>query len=195
MGTFWSFVTVVLLFVIVRTIFVLRSSKSGSTTFPATTPAKPALHDDPISKLTDHEFNAWLKDEDSEDRQGWSEESVLSSMPRLVERHFYAKIAGTSHKNDDGTSRIAAIKKCSPGDMLGSAWEYDNPYDPNAVAISLEGHQLGYLDARLAGETVRDAKRHGWRQLHYFVHANRDPTSGNTKGATIFVVRLEPESK
>ena len=191
MDTFWSFVAVVALFLIVRTIFVLKSPKSDAD---ARSAATPTLHEDQIRKMSGHDFNASPMEQNKDHRE-WSEESVLSSMPRPIERHFYSKIAGASHKNDDGTSRIAAIKRCSPGDVLDSAWEHDNPYDSNAVAIFLDGHQLGYLDARLAGETVRDAKRHGWRQLHYFVHANHDPTSGITKGATIFVIRLEPEAK
>ena len=195
MDAFWSFVIVIVLFLIVRTLVGAKSSNSKSNLRSSDTPLKPTSSDDPISKMSDREFDAWLNDEASEDASEWSEESIISSMPRPIERHFYVTIAGTSHKNDDGTSRIAAIKKCSPGDLLDATWEYDNPYDPNAVAISLDGHQIGYLDARLAGETVRDAKRNGWRQLHYFVHANHQPTNGRTNGATIFVVRLEPEVK
>src|SRR5271157_3899941 len=31
---------------------------------------------------------------------------------------FYAKIHGVTHRNDDGTSRQAALRKCWPGERL-----------------------------------------------------------------------------
>jgi hypothetical protein len=61
-------------------------------------------------------------------------------------------IVGTKHKNDDGSSRHKALKKCKAGDLLLLLREKWNQYDPNAIAVySMEvtesTGQLGYIPA------------------------------------------------
>lgn len=46
-----------------------------------------------------------------------------------------SKVAGVSHKNNDGTSRQAYVKRLRPGQMLFLERDEDNPYDGNAVAV------------------------------------------------------------
>jgi hypothetical protein len=77
-----------------------------------------------------------------------------------VEYAFYTKIVGVSHRNRDGTLRRPAIKRCEMLDELDLIAEPDNEFDKNAIGIfSLEGKQLGYLEARLAGEVSRGILR------------------------------------
>jgi hypothetical protein len=110
-------------------------------------------------------------------------------------KSFYAKIAGTSHANPDGTSRAAIIDKCETFDILRLEAEPENPVDPNAVAVfRVEGGQLGYLDARLAGEATRDAKGHGGCWVAIFRHKNHHPETGAVVGAVLYMIRLTKEA-
>lgn len=71
-------------------------------------------------------------------------------------KSFYGRVAGTTQWNDDGTQRQAAIAELRSCDELQLVPEPDNPHDANAVRVlSPTGKQIGYLEARLAGETVR----------------------------------------
>jgi hypothetical protein len=73
---------------------------------------------------------------------------------------FYGRVAGTGQVNDDGTSRQAAIALLQPHQEVSLSPEPGNPYDPNAVRVmSSTGQQIGYLETRLAGETVRRSAR------------------------------------
>lgn len=115
---------------------------------------------------------------------------VIQLQKRSVERTFYTTVAGTSHKNDDGTSRIAAIRKCERGEVLQMLMQPNNPYDPNAIAVFFEQQQLGYLNARLAGQISRDWKRNGSRHQLYFFQATRHPETNKVVGATMLVLRF-----
>ena len=73
---------------------------------------------------------------------------------------FYGRLAGASHGNADGSSRQEAIAGLRPCDELQLAPEPENPHDANAIRlIAPSGVQAGYLESRLAGETVRRAKK------------------------------------
>ena len=66
---------------------------------------------------------------------------------------FYSKVAGTSHRNRDGTSRQAAIRKhCFAGAPLDLIREPDNKHDRNAIAIFYDDKQIGYLSADIANK-------------------------------------------
>ena len=111
------------------------------------------------------------------------------------EKCFYSKIAGTSHRNRDGSSRTRAIRECSVMEQLDLQHEPENPYDPNAVAVLRKsGEQLGYLDARLAGEVVRDARRSPGLWMAIFRHANHHPETDRVVGAVIYLIRLAEKS-
>jgi hypothetical protein len=118
---------------------------------------------------------------------------ILDKYPGRVERHFYFNLAGTSHRNLDRTSRTAAIARCERGEELWLEHEPDNQYDPNAMAVyalSID-RQLGYLPARLAGETVR-ATRRGFSHAVYFSDENLHPETDRVVGATCLYLRLVP---
>jgi hypothetical protein len=107
-----------------------------------------------------------------------------------LERGFYVTLAGVSHRNSDGTSRVRLINECRVGQILFPVHEPENPFDPNAVAIKFgDGPQLGYLPARVAAEAV-SAARHGIVFLAAFRRPTLNPHSGKTVGAVILLLHL-----
>jgi hypothetical protein len=55
-------------------------------------------------------------------------------------------IVGESHRNADGTSRQAEIKRCSEGDFVELVPEPHNPHDSNAIlVVSENGRGIGYI--------------------------------------------------
>lgn len=65
----------------------------------------------------------------------------------MVGKSFYEVVSGIRHKNSDGTSRQAILKKCHKGDAIKLIREPNNPYDALAVAVFHvpTGKQIGYL--------------------------------------------------
>lgn len=119
------------------------------------------------------------------------EATIAEEFVGQIEKSFYSKIAGTTHRNRDGTYRKPAIAKCEEGERLSLVHEPDNPVDPNAIAICTEdGFQLGYIEARLAGEIIRDVARNGPRWVVTFAHHNCHPETGKVVGGTIYVTKL-----
>lgn len=85
-------------------------------------------------------------------------------MDRQVEvtngKSFYARLAGGFHMNSDGSSRQTAIAELRPCDELQLIHDTDNAFDPNAICVMApSGQQIGYLESRLAGETVRRTQK------------------------------------
>lgn len=73
---------------------------------------------------------------------------------------FYGRVAGAGHTNENGSSRQDEIETLQQGDELVLEHEPDNAFDANAVRVlSPAGRQIGYLEARLAAETVRRGRR------------------------------------
>src|SRR5665213_1299680 len=109
----------------------------------------------------------------------------------VIEYAFYVTLAGTSHRNADGTSRTTAIKRCEIGEFLSLVHDSENPFDSNAIAVMNEERQLGFLPAQVAAETVRDMKR-GIRHLGILSHTNHHPETDRVVGAVILLVKLRP---
>lgn len=66
------------------------------------------------------------------------------------------RVAGVTFDNRDGTPRQPFIRKVKKDDRLLLRREPDNPFDPNAIAVSWtdtagDSHQLGYVPRALAG--------------------------------------------
>lgn len=79
---------------------------------------------------------------------------------QLKGKWFYGRLAGAGHANADGSSRQAEIETLNVRDELLLEPEPDNAFDPDAVKVlTPAGEQIGYLEARLAGETVRRRRR------------------------------------
>ena len=74
-------------------------------------------------------------------------------------KSFFGRLAGATHLNQDGRSRQVAIAELRPCDELQLVPEPEN-HDANAIRVlAPSGVQVGYLESRLAGETVRRAKK------------------------------------
>jgi hypothetical protein len=73
--------------------------------------------------------------------------------------HFYTKVAGISHLNDDGSDRQNIARKCRPWESLNLVHDESNPHDHNAIKVMREnGEQLGYLSSDLAAEVVEKTR-------------------------------------
>lgn len=65
----------------------------------------------------------------------------------------YTKVVGTSRENEGGTSRQELIEYyAEPNLELRLVRDRDNEVDPNAIAVYLDEHQLGFLPKELAAE-------------------------------------------
>lgn len=88
------------------------------------------------------------------------DDAILKAVGSKIDKHFYTKLVGITHENEDGTLRENLIPTCKPFDPLEVVWEPNNPYDPNAIAIhKANGRMLGYLNSRTAEEVARSMKR------------------------------------
>jgi hypothetical protein len=88
------------------------------------------------------------------------DDAILKAVGSNIDKHFYTKLVGITHENEDGTLRESLIATCKPFDPLEVVWEPNNRYDPNAIAIhKTNGRMLGYLNSRTAEEVARSMKR------------------------------------
>ena len=121
------------------------------------------------------------------------EEVTQQAVPLSArEKAFYAKVAGVSHLNSDGSSRARIIAHCKALDPLELCPEPENQFDPNAIAVRhlKTREQLGYLDKRLASEVAADFRKNGARWLAMFRHPNHNPENGMVVGAVIYLICL-----
>ena len=104
---------------------------------------------------------------------------------------FPCKVVGVSHRNDDRTSRQAAIRKLDTLDSLELEPEPTNPYDKDAIRVlNRDDRQIGYLDRRSAGETSR-AMRKGVHFLCFVLDVTGEDQP--TRGVNIAIIRWGPK--
>ena len=125
---------------------------------------------------------------------GFTRTPFDSFMDRHVEvtngKSFYARLAGTT-QIDQGTPRQWAIADLRPQDELQLMPEPDNPADPNAIRVlAPDGRHVGYLEARLAGETVRRTRKSIVTRA--FVSNLTGGRAGQTLGCTLGVLVYDP---
>jgi hypothetical protein len=89
-------------------------------------------------------------------------ESGYSAPPH----HFFTKVAGVTHANDDGSSRQVIIRECRAGESLDLVREPENRYDSGAIKVMRRnGQQLGYIPQHVSrgGDSglSRDMDRNG----------------------------------
>lgn len=118
-------------------------------------------------------------------------EDALARDPK-IERWIYSKIAGVSHRNDDGSSRQEELAQCEALEQLILKWEPLNPVDNQAVAVfrARSAVQLGYLNKRLAHDTlkrVRDGEK--WGAL--FARKRGGTQDRPTIGTSIVLIKLK----
>lgn len=85
---------------------------------------------------------------------------------RKTIRHEFAKVAGVTFQNEDGTERQDVLRFCNPGEQLILVRDIDNDFSCNAVEVRrLNGLQLGYapeyLAERICDEMEDDKNVHG----------------------------------
>jgi hypothetical protein len=100
---------------------------------------------------------------------------------------MFTKVAGVSHRNNDGTSRQAIIARCQVGERLLLEHDPDNPYDVNAIRVLRQsGEQLGYLSRELAGEVVSRARK-GIRYVAFIKDLTGGESDKPTRGVNLLV--------
>jgi|SRR5271157_1153914 len=105
---------------------------------------------------------------------------------------FYAKIHGVTHRNDDGTSRQAALRKCWPGERLLFIREPGNRFDSNAIRICREdGKQLGYVSADVAARNLAEQMDAGATVTAEISELTGGSGDKPTRGANI-LIRVKP---
>lgn len=112
-------------------------------------------------------------------------------MDRHVEvtngKTFYARLAGGTYQNPDGSSRQAVIAQLKPCEELQLVPEPENDIDPNAIRVMApSGQQIGYLESRLAGETVRRTQK--GISTRAFVSNVTGGRTGQSLGCTIGIL-------
>ena len=108
-----------------------------------------------------------------------------------IDKWFWAKVAGVTHENEDGTSRQEILKRCEKLEFLRLKPEPGNPVDRDAIAVlRRNGEQLGYLDRRLAGETHnRIQKGERWEAMLTAITGREHPHEW--LGANVVLYRLK----
>ncbi len=157
---------------------------------PRAAPAFPALVRE--AELRE-KINLYLEVREAADTE--FESGIAEVVPiQYRDKAFFNRVAGTSHRNDDHTSRAKIIDECSALESLDLISEPDNRFDPNAIAVRrTTGEQLGYLESRLAGEVTRDQSKHGPRWIAVFRHKNFNPETDRVVGATIYLIRVSED--
>lgn len=118
---------------------------------------------------------------------------LIEELTPISETYFFNTIAGTSHRNDDGTSRCRLIAQCDSGDSLQLVHDALNAYDGNAIEVLNEDdEQLGYLNRHTAEEVARNLSRKRKLYLCYLVRQNIHPETERVVGATIILFRIPP---
>jgi hypothetical protein len=105
-------------------------------------------------------------------------------------RHFFTKVLGVTHANDDGSSRQKVIQRLVPPEKLELIHDDENPFDPNAVKVCrANGDQVGWLAADLA-EEVMSRSAEGCR---YAAFATEVTGGGELRlGVNVMMVVVEP---
>lgn len=107
-------------------------------------------------------------------------------------RSFHTKVAGVSHRNDDGTSRQEIIADCVPLERLLLDHNEQNPHDPNAVRVCRQnGEQIGFLNAGLAEEAVRRSGQ-GYRYAAFVKNITGGGGDAPTLGVNLLIVVADP---
>lgn len=110
----------------------------------------------------------------------------------IIDDVFPSKIAGASHANPDGSSRVAVLAKCTPLEIFDLIPEPENPFDPKAVAIRLHetGEQVGYLPERAAHDLLPQMDEPGFRWFAVLHQFNLSPETQELVSANIIVARM-----
>jgi hypothetical protein len=176
--------------------FHAKASKEATNTKARSTP----VQEDSFSELAKEEsLGAKVWSPEAEYDQDLADAQFESHIDRIVApsdrtKGFCIKVAGVSYPNPDGTSRTSIIEQCAVFEVLNLHHEPNNEFDPNAIAVlTASGDQIGFLDARLAGEVARDCARNGPCWMAVFRHQTHHPDTGSVVGAVIYMIRFSED--
>lgn len=122
------------------------------------------------------------------------ESMLVKTLGDSIDKHFYTSLAGTTHKNEWGSSRQEVIGECHPKTLLDLIREPDNPYDPDAVLVGVHGGDcVGYLKRTVAAEIARDVADHGRVWIGFVKEVTGGTEDHPNFGLSVVLVRLTEE--
>jgi hypothetical protein len=206
----WFFIVVGAVFAVVIVFsFLVKAYREKAVVPPIATP-KPPLSPAPASKRTSVRAPGWVPL--SEAIAKWNVpvrivnrldfpgsgyvktdadiafEGSLGRRFESIERVLYDSVAGINHPNSDGSKRLPVIRKCRELEFL--LMVPDDLILDHPMAVTLhraKGGQLGFLNARLAGELRRDGLDK-WACV--FRRKIYKPDTKIVRGAVICLVRI-----
>lgn len=127
------------------------------------------------------------REKEKEERKRLREEEVARAM-RL--RHSFAKVAGVTFPNDDGSERQAIIRRCKSGERLILRHEPDNEYSEFAIQVLREnGEQLGHAPEYLA-ERICQELESGYQAVGFLKSVTGGTPDKPTRGVNFLAVFL-----
>jgi hypothetical protein len=130
------------------------------------------------------------REKEKEDRKRLREEEVARAM-RL--RHSFAKVAGVTFPNDDGSERQAIIRRCKSGEPLILRHEPDNEYSEFAIQVLREnGQQLGHAPEYLA-ERICQELESGYQAVGFLKNVTGGTPDKPTRGVNFLAVFMAPD--
>jgi hypothetical protein len=125
------------------------------------------------------------REKEKEERKRLREEEVARAM-RL--RHSFAKVAGVTFPNDDGSERQSIIRRCQPGERLILRHEPDNEYSEFAIQVLREnGEQLGHAPEYLA-ERICQELESGYQAIGFLKSVTGGTRDMPTRGVNFLAV-------
>lgn len=130
------------------------------------------------------------KEKEKEERKGIREEEY-TRQKRL--RYSFAKVAGVTFSNDDGSERQAIIKRCKPGEQLILRHDAYNEYSMFATQVlRTNGEQLGHAPDYLA-ERISTEIEEGYNVVGVLTDITGGASDKPTRGVNFCVFFVAPD--
>lgn len=125
------------------------------------------------------------REKEKEERKRFREEEIARAM-RL--RHSFAKVAGVTFPNGDGSERQVIIRRCKSGERLILRHEPDNEYSEFAIQVLREnGEQLGHAPEYLA-ERICQELESGYQAVGFLKSVTGGTRDKPTRGVNFLAV-------
>lgn len=135
-------------------------------------------------RLRAEEARRLERERTAEDRRRAAE---IEHVRSLRMRHCFARVAGVTYPNDDGTERQTILRRCSPGEQLILRHDPHNRFSPFATEVlRLSGEQLGHVPEYLA-ERVCSETNDGHRAIGVLTTITGGTWDKPTRGANIAI--------
>jgi hypothetical protein len=149
----------------------------------------PALHRAPVvqarkkreaARLDRHREQRRIEKERENAERKRTQEAEYARHMRL--RHTFAKVAGVTFPNDDGSERQAIIERCSPREQLILRHDADNACSAFAIdVLRTNGEQLGHAPEYLA-ERICNELEDGYRVVGILANVTGGTWDKPTRG-------------